>query len=205
LSFEGKHNDLLQAHLDCSEELALLRTGLQTKGQLIHISSPANDDGVVWKDLVARAQAERVMLCKHLDGKALFTAILRLYAALHRELRDTILPAQQKSTEKFREQRRRKRNPSDEKAKKSKTAMPMPVSKPRPQGEVTTKNFFAPLRTAEMRVEHALVEDTSDDTGIEPQQPSASKAGRPPHHSPDIDNEPADTAETHQGNCHGQF
>jgi hypothetical protein len=99
---------------------------------------------VVWKDLVARAEAERVVLCKHLDGKALFTAMLRLYAALHRELRDTILPAQQKSTEEFREPRRRKRKPSDEQAKNSKTAMPTPIAKPRPQGEVKTMNFFAP-------------------------------------------------------------
>jgi hypothetical protein len=79
-----------------------------------------------------------VVLCKHLDGKALFTAMLRLYAALHRELRDSILPAQQKSTEEFREQRRRKRNPSDEQAKKSKTNMPTPGSKdskPRPKGK----------------------------------------------------------------------
>jgi predicted Zn-ribbon and HTH transcriptional regulator len=135
---------------------------------------------VVWKDLIAKAEAERVVLYKHLDGKALFTAMLRLYAALHREMRDTVLPAQQKSTEEFREQRRRKRNPSDEQAKKSKTTMPAPVDKPQPQGEVKTKNFFAPLRTAEMEVEHAPVENTSDDPENEPQQPAANKAGRPP-------------------------
>jgi hypothetical protein len=131
---------------------------------------------VVWKELVAKAEAERVVLCKHLDGKALFTAMLRLYAALHREMRYTILPAQQKSTEEFREQRRRKRNPSDDQAKRSRTAMPTPVAKPQPQGKVKTKNFFAPLRTAEIEVEHALVEDTSKET----QQPAANKAGSPP-------------------------
>jgi hypothetical protein len=175
-SFDGNHNDLLEAHPDCSEELALLRTGLQTIGQLIHISPPENGDGVVWKYLVAKAEAERVVLCKHLDGKALFTARLRLYAALHRELRDAVLPAQQKSTEEFTEQRRRKRNPSDEQTKKSKTVMLTPVAKPRPQWEEKPQNFFAPLRTAEMEVEHAPVEDTSS----EPQQPAAKKAGRPP-------------------------
>jgi hypothetical protein len=116
-SFEGNHKDLLQAHSDCSEELALLRSGLQTIGQLIRISPPANGYGVVWKDLVAKAEAERVVLCKHLDGKAQFTPTLRLYAALHRELRDTILPTRQTSTEEFREQRKRKRNPSDDEKK----------------------------------------------------------------------------------------
>jgi hypothetical protein len=109
--------------------------------------------------------------------------MLRLYAALHRELRDSILPAQQTSTEEFREQRRRKRNPSDEQSKKSKINMPTPGSKdskPQPQGEVATKNFFAPLRTAEMEIEHALVEGKSDGPNNELQQPSSSKAGRPP-------------------------
>jgi hypothetical protein len=143
------------------------------------ISPPANGDGVVWKDLVAKAEAERVVLCKHLDGKALFTAMLRLYAALHRELRDTILPARQTSTEEFREQRRRKRNPSNEQAKKSKTT-PTPgtkASKPQPQGEVATKNFFAPLRTADMDVERIPEEGETDESAREA---PTSKAGRPP-------------------------
>jgi hypothetical protein len=101
----------------------------------------------VWKELITRAEAEMSVLCKHLDGRALFAAKLRLYAALHRKLRDSILPAEQKSTEELREQRRRKRNPSDEKAKKSKTRLPMTESrdpKLRPKGEVPTKNFYVP-------------------------------------------------------------
>jgi hypothetical protein len=133
-SFEGKHTELLQAHPECYEYLALLRRSLQTIGNLIRISPPANGDGVVWKDLVAKAEAERVVLCKHLEGKALFTAMLWLYAALHRELLDTIISALQTSTEEFREQRIRKRITSDDQAKMSKTAMPTPVAKPRPQG-----------------------------------------------------------------------
>jgi hypothetical protein len=50
----------------------------------------------------------------------------------------------------------------------------------RPKGEVTTRNFFAPLRSAVMDVESITVEGTSDDPSSEPQQPSASKADRPP-------------------------
>jgi hypothetical protein len=43
--------------------------------------------------------------------------MLRLYAAIHREMRDSVLPAKQQPTEVFREQRRRKRNPSDDQVK----------------------------------------------------------------------------------------
>jgi hypothetical protein len=68
----------------------------------------------------------------------------------------------------------RKRNPSDEQVKKSKTAMPAPVAKPKPQGEIKTKNFFAPLRTADMEVE-----GTTEKPEKETQQPSSGKVGRP--------------------------
>jgi hypothetical protein len=92
--FEGRHAELLEEHPDCSEELALLSTGLHTIKQLIHISPPINGNGAVWKELITRAENERAVLCKHLGGKALFTAMLRLYAALHRELRYSLLPVQ---------------------------------------------------------------------------------------------------------------
>jgi hypothetical protein len=41
------------------------------------------------------------MLSKHLDGKALFTVMLRLYAAIHREMGYSVLPDQKQSTEDF--------------------------------------------------------------------------------------------------------
>jgi hypothetical protein len=125
-SFEGRHTELLEAHPVCSEKLPLLRSGLHTVGQLIRISPPTNGNSAVWKNLVARAEAERAVPCKLLDGKPIFTAMLQLYAALHREMPDSFLLAQQKSTQEFRELRRHKRNPSDDKAKNSKTSVPTP-------------------------------------------------------------------------------
>jgi hypothetical protein len=111
--------------------------------------------------------------------------MLRLYAALHRELRDSVLPvpAEHKSTEECREQRRRKRNPSDDNAKKPNTGVPTPESRDarlRPKGEVPTRNFFAPLRTAEIDLESTHVEGTSESPTSETQQTSSSKAGRTP-------------------------
>jgi hypothetical protein len=177
-SFERKHDELLAGHPDCSEELALLKTVLHMIGQLIRISPPVNGNGGLWIELVARVETERAVLCKHLDGKALFTAMLRLYAAIHREMRDSVLPDSQQPKEKFREQRRRKRNPSDNQVKKPKPSLPTPGSRdPRlqPKREVPTENFFAPLRSSEMDIE-----GTTDKPENEKQKPSSSKAGRPP-------------------------
>jgi hypothetical protein len=106
---------------------------------------------MAWKEITTRAEAERVVLCKHLEGKALFAAILCLVATTHKELRGSLLPVpeQEEPTEEFRELRRRKRNPSEEQAATKKTSgtkgckQPQ-VDLPAPK-EVTTPNFFAPL------------------------------------------------------------
>jgi hypothetical protein len=51
-----------------------------------------NGNGTVWKDITTRAEAETTVLCKHLDVKALFTGMLRLYVATHTEMRDSLQP-----------------------------------------------------------------------------------------------------------------
>jgi hypothetical protein len=134
----------------------------------------------VWKELLSKAEAERAVLCKHLDGKALFLVIPRMYTAIHRELRDS--PVTDEQTEEFRKQRRRKRNPSEEDSKKSKTSQPTPGPRdPRmqPQPVVTpkavpTKNFFAPLRGANMEMESCGTEENQQD-----EAPTV-KTGKPP-------------------------
>jgi hypothetical protein len=132
----------------------------------------------LWEQLVAKAEAERTVLCKHLDDKALFTGILRLYAAIHREMNATLQSGQVESQMKFREQKRRKWNPSDKRANiPSKTAVTSSSARDprtRPQAELPRKNFFAPLRT-EMVLE-GIKEETNDGE----QQGTTNQAGRPP-------------------------
>jgi hypothetical protein len=113
-SFERNQDELIAGHPECTEELALLRTGLHTIGQLTDISPPIYGNGAVWKELIARAEAKRAVLCKHLDGKEFFIAMLCLYAAIHTKMCNSVLPAQQ-LTEEFCEQRRHKQNPQKNK------------------------------------------------------------------------------------------
>jgi hypothetical protein len=123
-----------------------------------------------------------------MDGKALFAAILRLYAATHTEMLSCLVkttervPAQD-NDEEFREQKRRKRVPSDQgsgKTKKTVVAAPTPRDpRKNPQAEVPTKNYFAPLRT-EMEVERPVEEGSTQKPGGIPQQESFSRSGRPP-------------------------
>jgi hypothetical protein len=71
-------------------------------------------NGAAWKAIITKAETERVVQCKHLEGKALFTGMTRLYAATHAELSSTLKPEEVEAADEFCEQRRRKRNPSDE-------------------------------------------------------------------------------------------
>jgi hypothetical protein len=152
-SFERKHNELVARHPDCAEDIALLRKALTAISKFLHISRPINGNGPVWQELLSKAEGERAVLCKHLDGNALLLAILRMYAAIHRELRDSLVTEEQQ-TEEFREQRRRKRNPSEDESKKSKTSKPTPGPRdPRIQPQpvatpkvVPTNNFVSPTQ-----------------------------------------------------------
>ena len=173
-SYERNHESLKSNNPGCEEDIDLLGQGLRTIGRLIHASPSINGNGAVWTQLLSKSEDERSVLCRHLDGKALFTGLLRLYATTHRELRESLLPEPSESIEEFREQRRRKRNPSEEQTKKLKPSPSPRDPRVKSQAEVTTKNFYAPLRTSAMDV----AEETSDKPGEG--QPSANKSGRPP-------------------------
>jgi hypothetical protein len=115
-SYEKNIDDLSNKFPDCIEQIRLIHPGIVTIGQLIHDSPPVNVDGNTCKQITLKAEDERPILCKHLEGKALFTAVLHLYATTHRELRDSRQPEPDKEEppEEFRKHRRRKRNHSDE-------------------------------------------------------------------------------------------
>jgi hypothetical protein len=147
-SFNNKHDDPVARHPDCTEELGLIQTLLHTIGQLIHISIAVNGNGALWKGLVSNAEAERTVLCKHLEGKALFPGILRLYAAIHREMNETFQSEQVESPTEIREQKRRKRNPLDKLGSLTSNTVVMGCSvrdlRIRSQVGLTTRNFLVP-------------------------------------------------------------
>jgi hypothetical protein len=166
-SFERNLGGLVAQNPTCVEEIKLIQAGLITIGQLINDSPRENGNGTAWKEVITRAEAERAVLCKHLEGKALFAAILRLYATTHTELRGSLLPVPEpvEPSEEFREQRRRKRNPSDEQPTVPKKAVTAANSVPK---EITTRNFFAPLR-ATMETDSSGMEAKTEEEAV-PQQ-----------------------------------
>jgi hypothetical protein len=131
-SFQRNLDDLIRKNPESVEDIKLLQARLVTIGQIIQSSPRVNGNGAVWKATITKAEAESAVLCKHLEGKALFAGMTRLYAATHAELSSTLKTEEEESPGEFREQRRRKRNPSDELPTAPKKMVPAaPPSSPR--------------------------------------------------------------------------
>jgi hypothetical protein len=129
---------------------------------------------------VSDAEENRANYCKALSGKTLLSAMYGTYSVTLTDLK-SILKVY-KSTEKpaqdedFQEVRRRKLHNTSEAAPTSKKAVPTATSDPvtTPSKEITTRNFFAPLRAANMDTDSAGSEDSTSAAT------APGKTGRPP-------------------------
>jgi hypothetical protein len=113
-----------------------------------------------WSSIVNTADKNRQNFCKALTGKTLFSALYGTYTVALQELKAVLKasdPAGQSQTPKssatqedsFKEVRRRKRHSTGEAARTLKKAVTTAASAriATPTRVVTTRNFFAPLRT----------------------------------------------------------
>jgi hypothetical protein len=65
--------------------------------QLVQNSLKVNGNGAKWKQLSDRAEADRHILCKFLDGQALFVILFHTYAVTYKEMRDSLQPSRKES------------------------------------------------------------------------------------------------------------
>jgi hypothetical protein len=133
-----------------------------------------------WAAIVNTTEENRDSYCKVLTGKILFSALYGTYTVALNDLKSlvkarssetskTAKPAQE---EVFKEVRRRKRQNTTESAPISKK--PSAATGNIPKNEVSTRNFFAPLRVTSMDTESAGAET------ITLEEETSGKAGRPP-------------------------
>jgi hypothetical protein len=167
-SFDKQHETLIANNPNATEEISFVQTELVKIGQLIQTSPPQNGNSVTWKRLVDKAENEKNVLCKHLDGEALFTGMMRLYTAIHRELEDSLLQECDKGSEEDvpRSKRRKRNSDSDDSSSTSKRET-MDKSRPLPDYQklqpVVNKNPFTPLRAVSMDGTEASDEGQSSD------------------------------------------
>jgi hypothetical protein len=147
-------------------------------------------DNTSWSQVLLNAAETSRNLHGFLKGKPLYSALYGVYVEVLQDLKAVVLQestgtgntesqTKEKDNIEFREQRRRSGNPSDEATKKIKISIPTAGIKDprlRQQHTVTTRNFFASLRTTAMECEGGKTQDTEDEV----QQGPTNKTGRSP-------------------------
>jgi hypothetical protein len=73
MSFEGQHDSLLKNDAEAAQEIKIIRTTLIIIRLLVQTSPKISGNGSAWRHLADRAEAERSIIHKLLDGKVLFT------------------------------------------------------------------------------------------------------------------------------------
>jgi hypothetical protein len=184
----------IQKHPDAGGAMEKVHGVLKDIASLAGCTPTAVGESEKWKEIITKEAETRRNLYQVLQGKPLYSALHGVYSEVLADLKVVLQQSATKvqlqpnneaaAQDEFREQRRRKRNPSEEAAKKQKT---MPTTgikdpRPRPQQDVATRNYFAPLRTTEMECEGSAneVADNPENPEDEVQQRPASQTGRPP-------------------------
>jgi hypothetical protein len=81
---------LLEKYPDAAQELRNTRAALIKIMQSVKESPQVNGNGSTWKKLEDRAEADRNSLCRHLNGKAVFTGLVHLYTTTHRGMVESV-------------------------------------------------------------------------------------------------------------------
>jgi hypothetical protein len=147
-SFDEGYEKLIGDHQDTKKEMDLVRGSTVQIGQLVQNSLKVNGNGVEWKQVADRADADRHTLCKFLDGQALFTGCFHIYAATYKEMKDSLQPSSMKSGQEDASQADKGRK-RDRTLKMSAARTEEAISNLNLRA-VTTNNFFAPLRDLPM-------------------------------------------------------
>jgi hypothetical protein len=183
-TLKSEFQDLAGKHADVEEQLRQLLKVLCDIEDVSEYAPPSVGETEEWADLVNTVEANRVSYCKALSGRTLYSALYGTYSVTLKELKGLVKAGifaeeecnkdvQPTEGEGFQEVRRRKRHGTDESAKTAKKAAVQAkasasIIKP-PSEEVTTRNFFAPIRAADM-----------DTEGSPREEAPAGKTGRPP-------------------------
>jgi hypothetical protein len=187
-----EYTETMKRHPDAEAVMKKLHALLLDISRLAGCTPTAVSESPKWTQISQNAVETRKNLHQHLKGKALYSALCGIYTEVLQELKGVLqssvapreaentAPVPTTSNEEFREQRRRKRNSSDGQATKPKKPSAPATSANDPRlrrQEVPTRNFFAPLRSAEMETGEEAADDASEN---QEQQATPSVIGRPP-------------------------
>jgi hypothetical protein len=157
---EAEYKTLIGKYPDADTQYRLLYSALCALEDVAGHTPAAVGESAEWTAVVGATEENRANYCKVLTGKTLFSALHGTYTVTLKELKSLLKASTTagRSTEKpaqdagFQEVRRRKRHNTTEAAPTSKKAVTTGASAPvtTPPKQITTRNFLAPLRAANM-------------------------------------------------------
>jgi hypothetical protein len=173
-SLEAEYKTLVGKYPDADTQYRQLYRTLCAIEDVAGYAPAVVGESAEWTAVVSAAEENRASYCKALSGKTLLSAMYGTYSVTITDFKSILKVGKstEKSTEKtaqdedFQEVRRCKRHNTTEAAPTSKKAVPTGASAPvsRPPKEKTTRNFFAPLRTAKMDIDSGGSDASSSNT-----------------------------------------
>jgi hypothetical protein len=88
--FEIVQEKLIAGHPDAKMEIDLIRDTLLQICQLVRSSPNNNANELKLEQLTDTAETEMKTLAKYVEGKALYTSLLKLYSSVYKEMRDLV-------------------------------------------------------------------------------------------------------------------
>jgi hypothetical protein len=162
-SLQSEYQVLIKQYPDVDTQYRLLYKTVCNIEDVAGCTPAAVGESTEWTAIVNAAEDNRASDCKVLSGKILLSTLHGTYTVALNELKSLLKASNSaggtdttsesvKSTQEdgFQEVRRRKQHNTNEAAPSSKKAVPTGASAPvsTPPKEITTRNFFAPLREA---------------------------------------------------------
>jgi hypothetical protein len=185
-SLRVEYRKTIVKHPDAGSVMEKVHLVLKDIASLAGCTPKSVGESEPWKNVITKAAETRRNLRQILQGKQLYSALHGVYSEVLADLKIVLQQSASKvednqtnepgAQEDFREQRRRKRKPSDGKVSAKKVATTTDGVNDlhiRPQAEVTTRNYYAPLRSNEMEV-------TENTNPAESQQAPTTERSRPP-------------------------
>jgi hypothetical protein len=169
LSLQNEYKGLVSKNSDAAASIKQLLKVLCDLEDLASYTPLSVGQSEECATITSSKEENRENFCKALRGKTLFSALNGTYTVTLNELK-SLLKASSQQGDGFKGVRIRKQHSSQEA-----TNTPKKATLPAPSAKVTTRNFFAPLRTANMDTDSPAAESSPAAEEAVP-----AKAGRPP-------------------------
>lgn len=90
ISFDNEYEVLIAVHPEAKVQIDMIGAILVEISQFLRNSSEETFDGEKWEKFLEEIKLETKILYRHMNGQALFDALLHLFSTVYEEMRDSL-------------------------------------------------------------------------------------------------------------------